>query len=122
MGGLQRSVCGGATAARVGVVDEVVVHQRGRLEDLQGCADIPQRRRLLGGAVPDPGDGLPPRVAEPGAQSLAADQRVRSGLEQARGVGSVVDRLIPHPVDEQAQTGGDGVGDEGGGRHDSQHT
>ena len=89
--GLESAVRRGAPAARVGAVDDVVVHERGGVEDLQrrGCGDHlgGRHRGRAGGLLHRP----PPGDAEPGTQALAAGEGRRSGFDEQT-------RLVAEPV------------------------
>ncbi len=77
---LEQLVRRGGAAAGVGVVDDVVVHQRRRVEELEGG-----RRRHDGepvasglrfeGIEATSADRLPPPVAEPRPEALAAAEK-----------------------------------------------
>ena len=106
---------GGAAATRVGVVDQVVVHERRGLEDLERGAGVPERGRLLVDPL-EAGDRGPSGVTEPGAQALAAAQRGLRRGDERRGVRPVGCGLLAHPDEPGVETGGDLV-DHGGGSH-----
>jgi hypothetical protein len=90
MRGRKRPVRGGAPAARVGVVDEVVVDEGGGMEDLQrsrGRDDLSGRgRRYASGALHCP----PPGDAEPSAKSFSAVKSGRSGLDEKTRFGAEI--------------------------------
>jgi hypothetical protein len=88
MGGLEGAMGGGTATASVGVVDDVVVHERSGVEDLEsGCRSEHVIRGGEGGAG-ILADGSPPREAEPRAKSLAAAHGVGGCLVQQ-------DRFVP---------------------------
>ncbi|MDQ0725054.1 hypothetical protein QFZ21_000054 [Microbacterium sp. W4I20] len=111
MGGLESPMSGGSAASGVGVVDEVVVHESGGLEDLECGADIPERVVLGGVAITESRDRAPSGMAEAGAKTLAADQRRRRRVEEGHRVGAVLAGFGAHPFEEALQARGDGVGD-----------
>ena len=122
MGGLEGTVRGRTATACVRVVDQIIVDERRGLEDLQRGADVPQRVGLCRVTVSESRDGTPTRMAEARTQAFAAVEGAGGRVEERRRVRTVVRRFVPHPREEAVEVCGDGVGDGGGGRHDSQHT
>ncbi len=122
MRALEGAVRGGTAASGVGVVDQIVVHESRGLEDLQGGAQVPERFALHGIPVVETGDRTPSGVAESRPEPLAADESAGGRVEERDRISTVLRGLGAHPAEEELQTLGDGIWDEGGGGHDSQHT
>ena len=72
MVGLERAVRRRAAAARVGVVDDVIVDERCGMEDLQRAGGGEDRLGRCRRSAPVFGDGPPAGDAEAGAQTLSA--------------------------------------------------
>lgn len=115
---LEGAVGGRTAAARVGVVDEIVVHEGGRVEDLErrrGGGDIVSRD---GRGVIGLGDGAPSCETEAGSQSLASAERGRPGADEGDRLGSRSDPFTLASLDEPCQSLGncrDRVGGRGHG-------
>ena len=111
--GLERAMRGGAAAARVGVVDHVVVHERGGVEDLERGRGGDDRPAGGAGAVRRLRHCPPPGDAEPPAEALSArPERVARGLDEERRFGPEIGRRGSLGREEVVQTLGnrfDGV-------------
>ena len=87
---------GGAAAPRVGVVDDVVVHEGGGVEDLQ-CSRY--REHVLGRRYSFAGvlaNCAPPGKAEAGAQTLSAANGLGGGaVEEDRLIAEELDLGLP---------------------------
>jgi hypothetical protein len=81
------------TSSGVGVVDQIVMHERGRLEDLQRCTQVPQCVRLGRALRMEVRDRAPSGVAEPCTQTLSPLQRGRCGRDEHRRIRTVRGRL-----------------------------
>ena len=93
--GLEAAVRCGCAATGVGGVDQVVVDERRRVEELQGGCDADDRRDVPPAVVTEEVagivealHGLPAPVAEAGAVALSESQKIpRKALERRSVVG-----------------------------------
>ena len=99
MSGLERAVRRGASAARVGIVDDVVVHQGRGVKDLErgGCGDDFLGVGIIRHRPPAP-------VAESSPQPFSAPQRRGGELEDRTGEGTGVCRLVDASRDKTLQS------------------
>ncbi len=106
---LEGAVHAWLAATQIGVVHDVVVHEGGRVEDLEAGGDRhdrvqagvgPERvgRRLVGG------DGAPPPVTEQRPESFATREEPTSGIVDRIEIGGDAAQLRPKLGEEAVET------------------